>query len=276
MTCNYDRERLALFAGGELSPAEGELVQAHLGACPECGAIVAQYRAGAWALADALAAAPVPSQLGRRRAVRTARIPVAAAVLVILLAVTLAQSSVLAGVLRWFQVREVTPEEARQIAGRVTDSNVVVPLTDSATPYLAPELEKRYGLPVAHPELGPEWEWLSVTILRDDPPGYIRSHYQRAGGGSLYITQTRTPMERTQLVAQGMSRQVTVNGQEAWIIRGAFVKVSEAHPDGYDERGNSILYFEWQGQEMEVWFHHPFLTREQREAELIRIAESLK
>ncbi|HWI63788.1 MAG TPA: zf-HC2 domain-containing protein, partial [Symbiobacteriaceae bacterium] len=228
MTCTFDRELLALYAGGDAEADECQAVEAHLGGCTECAVILDQYRT----LAGALATAERPQALRRPRR-RPVWVPVAAAAVVVLLAVTLFQGPVLAAFLRWFQVKELTPAETLEIAGRTPEVEWVPELMDSVAPGGAEELEKRYGLPVAHADVGPDWEWISVTIPRKAPPAYISYHWTpKNGGGSLYLRQERTPWERTHLVAEGMSQQVTVHGEQAWIIHGAFVDVSEAHPTG--------------------------------------------
>lgn len=273
--CTFDREQLSLYVGDDLPPGERMEVEAHLAGCAECADVVEQYRGLGAGLRLALAAAPAAqvSLLRPFPARRPAWGALVAAAAVALLAIALVREPVLAAVQRWFQVHEVSPDEAREIGGREYNFDPAR-VGISMGPAAAPMLAERYGHPVSYPELGPGWEFFSVAADQAEKPTYLTLHYRGAevNGPNLWISYSGLWEEGRLLVAEGMSQQVTVNGREAWLVRGAFSKES---PTGYDEGDESSLWVRLDGQQVRISLHSRGVSREEREAELMRIAESI-
>lgn len=240
MTCTWDRDLIALWAGGDAPPEEAERAEAHLRACPACQELLAQYRQGMNLVAAHQAGARLPARA--KRATRRWAVAVAAALLLLCAAGAATQSRAVASVLQnlgWFGVEEVSQSEWEQLQeenkelwekwkpsnfkfdpdGKVRDENGNVIYTLPTRGSVA-EAEKAMGYRPLVPRYLPEG--LALSHAEYVPGRSIRDINLVYNDGLLEIVSMPEPSSFTVRVREGGAQVLTVSGEPAVVTRGVY------------------------------------------------------
>ncbi|HYF96233.1 MAG TPA: zf-HC2 domain-containing protein [Symbiobacteriaceae bacterium] len=215
-TCQFSREAVALFAGGDLPPEESPAVAEHVAGCEDCTRLVRQHQAIRAALQDALCVTPAPEAMGRvpeeanqPRWWRAAAIALAAVIVV-------ACASPLA--VRWLRIRDLDREQTIEMyrqsiahpAGQVAVSRA--------------DAEEALGRPLAEPGFIPDGYAPVSAILRSEREPFIFTRRWSNPGAMLMISQMK-PDRVLDLTLPGdyPKRYVMVNGKQALLVDGEYV-----------------------------------------------------
>lgn len=272
MTCSP--ERVALLAGGDLSPDEASSLAEHLTTCTACRRLLVSLQGDA---AELQRMEPALESIAPRMAPRRAPLRWAPAAAILLLLLGLAAAPAVQAMGRVFElfpfltVRELSEAELAELQRQHPHPD---PVTEA----------NKYPRPV--PTIEDAEAFANFQVARFDPPsGFIFQEVlvlEVDGGRSVqqvfhhpeidaFINLHQISRKRNNYVApEGTVREVNVNGENAVLVTFA--------PGGVvREWAIRDLHFQWHGLATSLMFNIPptYLDRYPDE-EMIRIAESLR
>lgn len=290
MTCIFQRTDIALYAGGDLPPAESDRVVDHLRTCATCSLVLAEYREGLTAMAEQHREARFP-EISPRRApnlLRWVAVAVGTAMFITLLGTASPAVAALLRSLGWVKVQVLSPHEIRQYE---ETSQALLEELDSVTYDAEGTVRDKWGnvthaRPTRVPvEKAAEMLDFHLVLPKYLPNGVVPTGAWVVSGGAAwpvvvefnhgqFSLEQAPPGQATYAdvkAPEGTTETVQVAGEEAVVVRGHW----GSGPDGQ---------FKWQaGQSVAlVWFRqNQYLRLVARDpafsvAELVRIAESLQ
>ncbi len=297
MTCAFDSDLIALYAGGDAPPGDAALVEEHLASCPACRARLEEHRQGMDLMREHQREVRYPhAAVPARRALRPVwRLAVAAVVLLGALgaAGVYTESPAVAALLKTFglvQVKELNKEEARAFEAKLRADLVRQPgpqeityddegkgrdasgqvVSVRSTMVTFEEAERAVDYRLLKPGYLPEGFPPSfASIFLNNRQGDVVFAY---GGGSLTIHQTAPRKEPFRYIdlPEGATETVQVAGEPALVIRGSW---GAGHgPSGWRPEVPVTLLFSRGEQVIRIVAGQIGFPTE----ELIKIAESLQ
>ncbi|HYF80862.1 MAG TPA: hypothetical protein VD973_27435 [Symbiobacteriaceae bacterium] len=247
MTCAFDRDLIALYAGGDGPTGAAEIVEEHLTACAACRALLAEYKQGMGLVLAHRSQAQYPHAAAPvRRGLHTAW-RLAGATLIALVALgaigVYTESPAMAALLKTLglvQVREMNTEEAKQYQAEqqawwdsfprdlTYDANGVARdasgrvIAAQSTRVTFEEAERAVDYHLLKPRYLPEGFAPSfASLFLNDFQSDVTLGY---GNGKLIISQTAPGKQIHQLfdVPAGASESVLVAGEPAVLVRGTW------------------------------------------------------
>lgn len=303
MSCQFDRDLIALHAGGDLPAAEAGLVDRHLAECAACRALLNEYRSGISLVAGVAAVSDVRCprvELATRVSVVAVRRWAGVAVLVLVAmaaAVAFTEAPALAEFVRKtfdfgpIRVRELTTEEAQQYQQQeqknwdsrphdyTYDENGVAKdasgkvISIRSTRVTILEALAALDYHVFQPQYLPEgYAPEAAHIMLNDPKSDIVLTYQHSSGQIVLHqfgpNRTITVDER---LPEGASETVTVSGSPALLVRGAWVIEQNGE---FHWRSDSPLRLTFTKDGQVIVIEHAYANFPV--AELIKVADSLE
>jgi hypothetical protein len=225
MTCTFAREQLALYVNGDATAEERASTQEHLSECGQCQEIVTQYQMTAAAVAGTVGDARPRPLRSRRPAARRWRAAAVAAVVTMGLLLTLqvpAVASAVGKVLPWITVFELDKNGVADFIKRYQDDTITQVFYPDRYETVE-EAEEAWGRRIPLPTGLPEGMVLNRVEVMHWKSGHkdgTFAYWNQKVGGNLIVEVSTRPHQRK--VPRGASSKVTVNGEEAVVIRGTF------------------------------------------------------
>ena len=294
MTCAFDRDLIALYAGGDGPPGAAEIVEEHLAACAACRALLEEYKQGMGLVLAHRSQAQYPHVAAPARRGLHAAWRLAGAALIALVALgaigVYTESPAMAALLKTIglvQAREMNTEEAKQYQaeqqaqwdsfprdltydaeGKARDASGRV-IAAQSTRVTFEEAEQAVDYHLLKPRYLPEgYAPGFASLFLNDRQSHVTLAY---GNGRLIISQT-PPGAQIQIdVPEGASESVLVSGEPALLIRGTW-GVGPDNKFEWTPESPTTLMFTQNQQVIRIVAGRGDYPAE----ELIRIAESLE
>lgn len=294
MTCAFDRDLIALYAGGDGPTGAAEIVEEHLAACAPCRALLEEYKQGMNFVAEHHRQARYPHTAAPSRRSLHPVLRLAGAAVIALIALgavgVYTESPAMAALLKTFglvQAREMNTEEAKQFQaeqqaqwdsfprdltydaeGKARDANGQV-IAAQSTRVTFEEAERAVDYHLLKPRYLPEgYAPGFASLFLNDRQSHVTLAY---GNGKLIISQT-PPGAQIQIdVPEGASESVLVSGEPALLIRGTW-GVGPDNKFAWTSFSPATLMFTRNQQVIRIVAGRADYPAE----ELIKIAESLE